>query len=126
MLIFIGVAPSDAEKRVAFVVSNCDYEHADILADPVTDARHMREALQRLGFVIVYGEKVGLQEAPARLGRLSQISALRNDALGTSRRDGCLRQSTRTGLKPTSVGIHTCRENFCRSLFATRSGGQQT
>jgi hypothetical protein len=102
-LIFIGVAPSDAEKRVALVVSNCDYEHADILADPVTDSRHMGEALQRLGVVMVCGETVGLQEAPARLGRLSKFPHCEMTRLALSRPGATGAVWSLSGSKPASV-----------------------
>jgi hypothetical protein len=43
-----AVAPGEAEKRVALVVGNAAYRHADKLANPVNDARGMRDALKKL------------------------------------------------------------------------------
>jgi len=40
----------------ALVVGNGDYAHADKLANPVTDARRMREALEKLGVKNIYYE----------------------------------------------------------------------
>ena len=37
MLICIGVVPGHADKRVALVIGNGDYQHADKLANPVTE-----------------------------------------------------------------------------------------
>jgi formylglycine-generating enzyme required for sulfatase activity len=51
-----ALAPANAEKRVALVVGNGAYRHADRLANPVNDAQGMRDALKRLGFNVVYGE----------------------------------------------------------------------
>lgn len=39
-----------ADKRVALIVGNGAYEHADPLANPVNDARNVRKALSKLGF----------------------------------------------------------------------------
>jgi uncharacterized protein YecT (DUF1311 family) len=56
-LVLLGaVATVHAEKRVALVVGNAAYRHADRLANPVNDARGVRDALARLGFDVTYGE----------------------------------------------------------------------
>jgi formylglycine-generating enzyme required for sulfatase activity/uncharacterized caspase-like protein len=52
------VATAHAEKRVALVIGNGAYVHADRLANPVHDARGMREALEALKFDVIYGEDV--------------------------------------------------------------------
>jgi len=62
------LAPALAEKRVALVVGNGAYRHADRLDNPVNDARGMRDALKSpaLGFEVVYGEDLdhnGLRRA---------------------------------------------------------------
>jgi formylglycine-generating enzyme required for sulfatase activity len=49
------LAPAHAEKRVALVVGNGAYVHADRLANPVNDARGMRDALAALKFDVIYG-----------------------------------------------------------------------
>jgi hypothetical protein len=59
MLICLGIVPGHAEKRVALVIGNGDYQHADKLSNPVTDARRLRDALAKLGLEIVYGENLG-------------------------------------------------------------------
>jgi TPR repeat protein len=51
-----AAAPGYAEKRVALVVGNAAYRHADRLANPVNDAQGVRDALKKLGFDVVYGE----------------------------------------------------------------------
>jgi hypothetical protein len=60
------VMPAYAEKRVALVVGNAAYRHADRLAYPVSDAQGMRDALKRLGFDVIYGEDLD-QNALRRL-----------------------------------------------------------
>src|SRR5262249_21289327 len=60
-----------ADKRVALVVGNSAYEKADKLANPVTDARRTREALQRLGFDVVYGENLTKQQLERTIGRFA-------------------------------------------------------
>jgi formylglycine-generating enzyme required for sulfatase activity len=46
----------NAERRVALVVGNAAYRHADRLPNPVNDAQDMRDALDKLGFDVIYGE----------------------------------------------------------------------
>jgi uncharacterized caspase-like protein len=53
--------PAAAEKRVALIIGNGAYEHADALSNPVIDARSMRTVLTKIGFDdtnIVYGENL--------------------------------------------------------------------
>jgi uncharacterized caspase-like protein len=71
MLVCGGDLPCRADKRVALVVGNGDYQHADKLANPLPDARRMREALERLGFGLVYGENLGKHELERTIGRFA-------------------------------------------------------
>ncbi len=58
-LMLLGLfAPAHAEKRVALVVGNGAYVHADTLTNPVNDARGMRDALTGLKFDVIYGENL--------------------------------------------------------------------
>ena len=41
-------APAGADTRVALVIGNGHYEHAEKLANPVTDARNVRDALTKM------------------------------------------------------------------------------
>ncbi len=61
LVLMSALAPALADKRVALVVGNAAYRHADKLADPVNDARSMRDALQKLSFDVVYGEELDLE-----------------------------------------------------------------
>jgi uncharacterized caspase-like protein len=74
MLICFGVLPGHADKRVALVIGNGDYQHADKLANPVTDARRLRDALAKLGFEIVYGENLGKQALERTIGRFANVA----------------------------------------------------
>jgi uncharacterized caspase-like protein len=66
-------APAHADKRVALVIGNGAYERADKLANPITDARRMREVLSsaKLGFDVVYGENLGKQQIERMIGRFA-------------------------------------------------------
>jgi hypothetical protein len=66
------VAPGHAERRVALVIGNGDYQRADKLANPVTDARRMRDTLTRLEFDVVYGENLGKQALERTIGRFAE------------------------------------------------------
>ncbi len=58
LMLLGAVGPVCAEKRVALVVGNGVYLHADKLANPVNDARGVRDALKRIGFDVTYGENL--------------------------------------------------------------------
>ena len=55
----LGVDAGRADKRVALVIGNGAYEHADRLANSVIDARRMRDKLKTIDFDVVFGENVG-------------------------------------------------------------------
>jgi formylglycine-generating enzyme required for sulfatase activity/uncharacterized caspase-like protein len=65
------VGPANAEKRVALVVGNAAYRHADKLANPVNDAQGMRDALKKLGFDVVYGEDLDLKGLQRAIGQFA-------------------------------------------------------
>ena len=58
LLSTLAAPAARADKRVALVVGNGAYLHADALANPLTDARRVRDALSRLGFEVVFGENL--------------------------------------------------------------------
>jgi formylglycine-generating enzyme required for sulfatase activity len=60
-----------AEKRVALVIGNAAYRHADKLANPVNDARDMRDKLDKLGFVVTYGEDLDLRALWQMIGQFA-------------------------------------------------------
>jgi uncharacterized caspase-like protein len=51
----IGMAPAQAEKRVALVVGNAAYANAGTLANPVNDAKDVAARLKETGFSVVLG-----------------------------------------------------------------------
>jgi uncharacterized caspase-like protein len=51
------------------LVTEAGYQHADKLANPVTDARRLREALAKLGFDVVHREILGKQTLERTVGR---------------------------------------------------------
>ncbi len=75
LLVFYGYAvPAAAEKRVALVIGNSAYEHADGLANPVIDARSMRAALTKISFDdanIVYGENLTKRDFERAIARFA-------------------------------------------------------
>src|ERR1700686_3260242 len=74
LLICLGVSPGYADKRVALVIGNGAYQHADKLANPVTDARRLRDTLGKLGFEVVYGENLGKQQLELTIGRFADVA----------------------------------------------------
>jgi hypothetical protein len=71
LMLLCALAPSHAEKRVALVVGNGAYRHADKLANPINDARGMRDALSELKFDVVYGEDLDGQALRRLIGQFA-------------------------------------------------------
>jgi formylglycine-generating enzyme required for sulfatase activity len=66
-------APARADKRIALVVGNAAYRHQGVpkLANPVNDARAMRDALKNLGFDVIYGEDLDLKGLHRVIGQFA-------------------------------------------------------
>lgn len=71
MLTCFGASPSQADRRVALVVGNGDYVHADKLANPVTDARRLRDTLDKLHFEVVFGENLDKRALERTIARFA-------------------------------------------------------
>jgi len=75
--LFLG-CPSFAEKRIALVVGNSNYENVTRLNNPANDARLMVDTLRTLGFAIVGNgaqidlDKAGFDNAVRTFGRQMQ------------------------------------------------------
>jgi Caspase domain len=67
-------APAGADTRVALVIGNGHYEHAQKLANPVTDARNVRDALTKIGFEVVYGENLDKRSLERAIGRFAKAA----------------------------------------------------
>jgi hypothetical protein len=89
VLICLGVVPGFAERRVALVIGNGAYQHADKLANPVTDARRLRDTLMKLGFEIVYGENLGNQALERTIGRFAVCAKLLTMSSFSAHRQFC-------------------------------------
>jgi uncharacterized caspase-like protein len=55
----------------ACVVGNAAYRHAERLANPVNDAKGVRDALQKLNFDVVYGEDLDLKALSRAIGQFA-------------------------------------------------------
>jgi uncharacterized caspase-like protein len=56
---------AQAERRVALVVGNGQYENAGVLRNPVNDARSVAESLRRVGFDVILTENRSQREMAA-------------------------------------------------------------
>jgi uncharacterized caspase-like protein len=70
-IIVLWLIPARADRRVALIVGNGNYQHADKLTNPITDARNMRNALAKLGFDIVFGEDHDKRTLERSIGRFA-------------------------------------------------------
>jgi uncharacterized caspase-like protein len=71
LVLMCTLVPAHAEKRVALVIGNAAYRHADRLANPVNDARGMRDALKGLGFDVTYGEDLDQRGLRQKIGQFA-------------------------------------------------------
>jgi tetratricopeptide (TPR) repeat protein len=68
----VQVAVADIrDRRVALVIGNAAYRHANPLANPVNDARGVRDALQKLRFDVIYGEDLDLKGLRRLIGQFA-------------------------------------------------------
>ena len=68
IMIFIGANPALAERRVAMVIGNSDYQHATRLPNPQNDAKAISAKLTTLGFDVFLHENLGGQDFRVALG----------------------------------------------------------
>ena len=61
-----------AEKRVALVIGNADYQHTTPLANPANDARAIAASLQKLNFEVVEAYDMDIDGLSEQLDRFSQ------------------------------------------------------
>jgi len=75
-MLFIGLtSASGAERRVALIIGNADYQHAPSLLNPINDAEDLAASLERVGFSVLLERnlsKRGMELAVARFVRLAQ------------------------------------------------------
>ncbi len=77
-IIFIGENPALAERRVAMVIGDSDYQHATRLPNPQNDAKAISAKLTTLGFDVFLHENLGGQDFRIALGAFAE-EALRAD-----------------------------------------------
>lgn len=56
ILLFLFAQPAIAEKRVAFLLGNANYENAPLLTNPARDVRLIAQTLTSLGFLVTLHE----------------------------------------------------------------------
>jgi len=56
LVLFIGGAQAETERRIALVIGNGAYEHLPRLANPVSDARLIATTLESVGFKLIGGK----------------------------------------------------------------------
>lgn len=66
-------AISPPGKRVALVMGNADYRSVTKLSNTITDARTMRDTLQKAGFEVVYGEDLDKRAMGRLIGEFGSI-----------------------------------------------------
>ncbi len=75
VLIWLASAPALAEKRVALVIGNSDYQHVQRLPNPVNDAADMAKALRNIGFDVTELGNLGRDDFEKALANFSDNAA---------------------------------------------------
>ncbi|MCV0428363.1 MAG: caspase family protein [Roseibium sp.] len=61
LVVMLSVASAHAERRVALVIGNSDYQHVTELKNPYNDAKDMTQKLKELEFEVVEGVDLDLR-----------------------------------------------------------------
>ncbi|WP_246677565.1 caspase domain-containing protein [Mesorhizobium sp. B2-3-12] len=72
IVLFLTLTAATAERRVALVLGNSQYQHAAPLANPARDAKAMVERLQNLGFEVVSGFDLTKQQTQATVAQFAK------------------------------------------------------
>jgi uncharacterized caspase-like protein len=70
----LAAAPALADKRVALVIGNSDYEHVAHLANPANDAVDIAAALKRLDFSVEQASNVDLADFRKELSDFTDVA----------------------------------------------------
>ncbi|MDG4883959.1 caspase domain-containing protein [Mesorhizobium sp. WSM4884] len=72
LAVFLTLTAASAERRVALVLGNSQYQHAAPLANPVRDAQAMAARLQDLGFEVVSGYDLSKQQTQTTVAQFAK------------------------------------------------------
>ena len=71
-LVYFGlIASASAERRVALVIGNSDYEHTATLKNPINDAIDMAAKLNQLGFKVIRGLNLDYMDLQDKMRRFT-------------------------------------------------------
>lgn len=83
VFLVVQASPALAEKRIALVIGNANYEHAPALDNPANDARMINKTLRSVGFdtiEVLDADRMAMERAVRDFGR--RLSAAGPDAVG--------------------------------------------
>lgn len=72
LVLLLTLTAASAERRIALVLGNSQYQHAAPLANPARDARAMAERLQNLGFEVVSGFDLTKQQTQVTVAQFAK------------------------------------------------------
>jgi hypothetical protein len=83
VFLVVQADPANAEKRIALVIGNANYQHAPALDNPVNDAQMINKTLRSVGFdtiEVLDADRMAMERAVRDFGR--RLSAAGPDAVG--------------------------------------------
>jgi len=72
LLLLLTLTAASAERRIALVLGNSQYQHAAPLANPARDAQAMADRLKDLGFEVVSGFDLTKQQTQATVAQFAK------------------------------------------------------
>ncbi|TPK63789.1 peptidase c14 caspase catalytic subunit p20 [Mesorhizobium sp. B2-4-19] len=72
LVLLLTLTAASAERRIALVLGNSQYQHAAPLANPARDAQAMADRLQNLGFEVISGFDLTKQQTQATVAQFAK------------------------------------------------------
>lgn len=73
LLLLAPLASASAERRVALILGNAQYQNLPVLKNPVSDASALERRLKELGFEVVSGFDLTKAETQATMARFAKV-----------------------------------------------------
>ncbi|MGI9463896.1 MAG: caspase family protein, partial [Aestuariivirgaceae bacterium] len=81
ILVITSTTGALAEKRVALVIGNSNYEQTSSLANPANDAEAMADVLRRIGFSVTKAKDLSFDAMRRSLRDFSEVASRADTAL---------------------------------------------
>ena len=121
--LFAGLTPgqASAEKRVALVIGNGDYQNVTKLPNPANDARAIAALLQSAGFEVISGVDLKRDEMVSRIGQFGDSVRAGADAAVVFYAGHGVQIAGKNYLIPIDADLHSAYDVKVRTSTRTTS-----